>query len=395
MQPLITVRCVKALRNIMAALARSQCRTASCTCPAPARQRAPRVARGRCYPRCVPGARFDRAVQGLCSCTMQVAHALGRITPLVTRRDLAILVTQLSAHIMPINTYAEDWVGVLKAEVGCMQRARLHRAIDPNCSTNLQLCTVKQLGQVRIWRLCSLSDLRSCCKRLAPCCAATPPKLVFPKRFHFCEICGDRHCHASDAVQAALATAYRNCHVKMQRVQSPLQRMGAGQWSALSATAPAQWSPRHARLAHCDHAFHCLMKQSHDPSARGRTWCQRAGCACSLAEPASCSMSARHGATSAAARCKDRVTFIEQVSQDGVLTLVKYAPHPQRLVGAALQGVVPCPLCAGYEDVMQPPDPDRPAGDADEPHQLSDDADDGDNLRRFGKVDISRAGHGW
>lgn len=60
--------------------------------------------------------------------------------------------------------------------------------------------------------------------------------------------------------------------------------------------------------------------------------------------------------------------------------------------GAPLQGVVPCPLCAGYEDVMPPPDPDRPAGDADEPQQLS---DDDDSWRRFGRVDIARAGHGW
>lgn len=27
--------------------------------------------------------------------------------------------------------------------------------------------------------------------RLAPCCAATPPKLITPKRFRFCEICGE------------------------------------------------------------------------------------------------------------------------------------------------------------------------------------------------------------
>ena len=63
--------------------------------------------------------------------------------------------------------------------------------------------------------------------------------------------------------------------------------------------------------------------------------------------------------------------------------------------GVGLQGVVSCPLCAGYEDVMPPPDPDRPARDAGELDQLPDDADDADSWRRFGKVDVSRAGHGW
>jgi hypothetical protein len=70
-------------------------------------------------------------------------------------------------------------------------------------------------------------------------------------------------------------------------------------------------------------------------------------------------------------------------------------PGAQLLLGAALQGVVPCPLCAGYEDVMPRPDPDRPAGDTDELQQLLDDADNDDSWRRFGKVDIARAGHGW
>lgn len=101
--------------------------------------------------------------------------------------------------------------------------------------------------------------------------------------------------------------------------------------------------------------------------------------------------------------CRGQVCSLVHMRQPAVhaaAALPCLGPHAvlSTNASAALQGVLPCPLCAGYEGKMPAPNPDRPAVDFDAPEQLpEDDEDDGDyaSWRRFGKVDIERAGHGW